>query len=71
MSAIRKDDSLAREARTRQLHELREASAAKVRGLLDDDQKVRFDEMRRDTAERARERHERGDDCAMIWNVLD
>jgi hypothetical protein len=71
MKNIRKDESLSPGEKMSKMRGLREASAASIRGPLSDDQRKKFDEMRQDAREHMKERQERGEDCSMIWIVME
>jgi hypothetical protein len=71
MYAIRKNEFLSQDDRMSKLRSLREASAAKVRVQLDDEQKKKFDDMRQDMRGRIKERQTRGEDCSMIWMAVE
>ena len=52
MQALMKDDSLSREDRVGKMRSIREATDAKIREVLNDDQKKKFDEHRKEMQER-------------------
>jgi periplasmic protein CpxP/Spy len=56
MDAIRKDDSLSREDKMSKARALREASQAKVREILNDDQKKKLDQLEQEMRDRSRQR---------------
>ena len=54
MDAIRKDDSLSREDKMSKARALREAAQAKVREVLNDDQKKKLDQLEQEMRDRNR-----------------
>jgi len=54
MDAIRKDDSLSREDKMSKMRALRQASQAKLREILTDDQKKKLDQLEQEMRDRNR-----------------
>jgi hypothetical protein len=71
MEAIRKDASLSPDGRMIKARMLREATASRARDELTEVQRKRFDEMGQDKEQVMKQRRERGEDCAMIWLVVE
>jgi len=61
MTKVMQDDSMSREDKMAKGRSLREASNGKIRQLLNDDQKKKFDEMQKEMQERMRQRQQGGD----------
>ncbi|HKF58354.1 MAG TPA: hypothetical protein VKJ45_23120, partial [Blastocatellia bacterium] len=68
---VRKDKSLSHDGRISKTRRLRQASASMLRDLLNEDQKARFDEMLGDRTEIMNQRREKGEDCALIWTIVE
>ena len=68
---VRKDKSLSQNGRISKTRRIRQASASMLRDLLNEDQKARFDEMLHDKAVIMNQSREKGEDCALIWIVVE
>ena len=64
LQGIGTDMSLSREDKSNRVRRLRETAVSEVRNLLNDNQKTKFDEMRQG-------RHQRDQDCSLIWVAVD
>ncbi|MBZ5520799.1 MAG: hypothetical protein LAP21_00940 [Acidobacteriia bacterium] len=65
MQALMKDDSLSREDRMGKMRSIREASDEKIKAVLTDEQKKKFEERRKEMQERRGKRdQEKGGDSA-------
>ncbi len=60
MQKIRQDDSLSQEDKMAKGRSLREATNGKIRDLLTDNQKKKFDDMQKEMQERQRQRQQQG-----------
>lgn len=58
--ALVQDSTMPREDKLQKIHSLRETTISRVRQLLNDDQKTKFDQMIEQQNERLRERQEQG-----------
>ena len=58
---IFQDDSMSREDKMAKLRTLREAGNGKIREVLTDDQKKKFDDMQKEMQDRMRQRQQGGD----------
>ena len=61
MMKVMQDDSMSREDKMAKGRSLREAANGKIRDLLNDDQKKKFDEMQKEMQDRMRQRQQGGD----------
>ena len=61
MMKLMQDDSMSREDKMAKGRSLREASNGKIRDLLTDDQKKKFDDIQKEAQERMRQRQQGGD----------
>jgi Spy/CpxP family protein refolding chaperone len=64
MMKVMQDDSISREDKMAKGRSLREASNGKIRDLLTDDQKKKFDDMQKEAQERMRQRQQGGGDSS-------
>lgn len=58
MGALHQDESLSREEKMQKMRSLHDAARAKVRALLNDDQKKKFDEMQQEHRQHMQEREQ-------------
>jgi len=63
MMAVRNDASLAQPDKRSKMMDIRKASQDKIRGVLTDDQKTKYDEMQAKMRERMKERRQGGSDA--------
>jgi periplasmic protein CpxP/Spy len=61
IQALMKDDTLSQDDRRTKARGIQEASASKIRDVLTDDQKKKFDEMQQEMRDRMRQRQSGGD----------
>jgi hypothetical protein len=71
LDSIRKDKHLSRDDRISKARSVRHESTSQLRGLLNEDQKAEFDDMLRDKTEIKNQRREKGEDCTLIWIVVE
>src|SRR5215470_9880818 len=71
LDSVGKDKSLSHGGRISKTRSIRLASASMLRDLLNEDQKPKFDEMLRDKTEIMNQRREKGEDCALIWTIVE
>lgn len=71
LDSVRRDKSLSHHGSISKTRSIRLASASMLRDLLNEDQKAKFDEMLRDKTEIMKQRREKGEDCALIWMVVE
>lgn len=62
MMKVMQDDSMSREDKMAKGRSLREAANGKIRDLLTDDQKKKFDDMQKEMQDRMRQRQQGGGD---------
>lgn len=60
MMALRNDTSLSQDERRSKMMEIRKGSQDKIRAILTDDQKTKFDAMQAEMRERMKERQQQG-----------
>ena len=61
MQALMKDDSLSQEDKRSKGRAIRESTSGKIRGVLTDDQKKKYDAMEQEMRDRMRQRQQGGD----------
>ena len=63
MMAVRNDTSLSQEDRRAKMMDIRKSSQEKIRGILTDDQKTKYDAMQAEMRERMKQRQQGGADA--------
>ena len=71
LDSVRKNKSLSSDDGISKARSVRHESTTQLLGLLNEDQKARFDEMLRDKTDIMKQRRENGEDCALIWIVME
>lgn len=61
MAKLMQDESMSREDKMTKMRSLHETASGKIRDILTDDQKKKFDDMQKEMQERTRERRQGGD----------
>lgn len=61
MQALMKDDSLSQDDRRAKARSIQEATTGKIRDVLTDDQKKKYDDMQQEMRDRQRQRQQGGD----------